>query len=122
MYESGSGALKCCQSDISSRVNAMEPLIAQFKYQKREYERQEEREAQRLKGKETDEERRERERISNLYRPRFEAPDLFQGFHVEITFDHPYWASFEDTIKAPSFDANYPSIDEYMKSYGETVS
>lgn len=119
LYESSSGTLKCYQSEIPGRVNALAPVITQFEYQKREYERQEEREAMRMRGKETDEERKERERIANLYRPRFNAPVLFKGFRTEITFDHPYWPSFETTVNSPTFDDTYPSIDRYLKRYRE---
>lgn len=119
LFESGDGTLKCYPSDIPNRVNELVPFISQFYLQKQEYERQEQREAALHRGKETDEERRERERISNMYRPHFDAPNLFQGFRVEITFDHPYWTSFENTINGPTFDDTYPDADEYMKHYQE---
>ena len=119
LFESGDGALKCYLSDVPNRVNALVPVISQFYLQKQEYERQEQREAALRRGKETDEERRERESISHMYRPRFTAPDLFNGFRVEITFDHPYWTSFENTVNAPTFDDAYPDADKYMKYYLE---
>lgn len=119
LFESGSGALLCHPSEIPDRIRALAPVVTQFQYQKREYERQMEREDHLHRGNETDEERRERERVSNMYRPRFDAPDLFREFRVELTFDHPYWPSFENTVNGPSFDENDPSVERYMQHYTE---
>lgn len=118
LFESSAGALKSYPSRIPAGVEALRPIIKAFDIEKRAYERNEE--MNRLRNlKETDEERRERERVADTYRPRFEEPKLFEKFRIEITFDHPYWTTFEGSANAPSFDRDYPSAERYMKEYHE---
>ena len=68
---------------------------------------------------ESSEERRERQRTSNLYRPRFEASAPVQKFRIEIILDHPYWQKIEDEFSGPEFDRDYPRAEDYLKSYRE---
>lgn len=121
LFRSGAGVLKSYPSDIPARAEALRPSVAQFYLQKQEYERQEQRENAMHRGKETDEERMERQRISNLYRPRFDAPMLFKGFQIELTFSHPYWGSFALWRNAPNFDDTCPNVDTYLKQYRKQV-
>ena len=68
---------------------------------------------------ESSEERRERQRASDLYRPRFEGPAPMQKFRIEIMLDHPYWQKIEDEFSGPEFDRDYPRAEDYLKSYRE---
>lgn len=118
LLESADGTLNSYPSGIPARAEALVPIVSAFHMEKRAYERNEHMERIHSRG-ETDEQRRERERIANTYRPRFEAPELFRGFRIEMVFDHPYWRSFEGTERGPVFDADFPSVDSYMKHYRE---
>ena len=65
------------------------------------------------------EERRERERDNDLYRPKFDVPAPVEKFRIEIKLNHPYWKSFDEKISGPEFDRDYPRAADYMKSYRE---
>lgn len=120
LFESGKGALNRYYSEIPAKVKELELAVQAFYAEKREYERREQLEKTRNIN-ETDEQRRERERVNNMYSPHFEAPKLFEKFRVEITLDHPYWTLYEEKIDAPTFDRRLPSIDNYLKNYREKV-
>lgn len=119
LFESGNGTLNIYRSDIPDRVMDLAPAIDQFTYDRREYERRAAREDALNRGKETDEERMERQRINNMYKPTFDVPRLFDNFRVILTFKHPYWTTFDDTVSAPKFNESYPSADDYMREYDE---
>lgn len=89
LFESGNGTLNSYPSGILARAEALIPSIDAFCAERRAYERR--MEMERLHSRnETDEQRRERERIAETYRPRFEDPRLFGGFRVEVNLDHVY--------------------------------
>ena len=119
LFESGSGTLKCTASDVPARVNAMADTIARFHMEKQEFERREAMEGLHRCMDETNEERRERERTNDLYRPRFDVPAPVKEFRVELTLDHPYWKSFDEKISAPEFDRDYPRAEDYLRTYRE---
>lgn len=121
LFESGEGVLNIYSSDIPKRAKELEVIVSTFEMQKREYERREQLEEARAIRHETDEERRERERIEERYRPQFEDPQLLQKFRIELTLDHPYWHSYEHEVQGPSFDSWSPSVRAYLKSYQEKV-
>lgn len=118
LFESKPGILKHYPSTVPASAESLRPAIQIFEMEKRTFERNEEMERLR-NAKETEEERRERERIADTYRPRFEEPRIFEKFRIEITLDHPYWTSFKGELNAPSFDADRPSVERYMKEYNE---
>lgn len=120
LFENGNGTLNCYPSDVPARAEELIPVISEFSVQKREFERREQLDRMRY-SKESDEERRERERLNSMYRPRFEDPGLFEGFRVEVTLDHIYWSSYQNTDGAPAFDDSFPSVENYLKSYREKV-
>ena len=119
LFESGDGVLSCHASSVPDRVNGMAQIIAQFHMHKQEYERREAMEDLRNCLDESSEERRERQRTSDLYRPRFEGPAPMQKFRIEIMLDHPYWQKIEDEFSGPEFDRDYPRAEDYLKSYWE---
>ena len=119
LFESGDGVLNCHASSVPDRVNDMAQIIAQFHMHKQEYERREAMEGLHRCMDETNEERRERERTNDLYRPRFDVPAPVKEFRVELTLDHPYWKSFDEKISAPEFDRDYPRAEDYLRTYRE---
>lgn len=120
LFESGEDSLKCYHSEIPAQAKALEPTVKAFQAEKRAYERR--RELGRLHAlNESEEQRRERERIEFTYIPRFEDPGLFQKFRVEIILSHPYWTLYEETSSAPTFDDWIPSVEDYLKSYQKSV-
>lgn len=116
LYESGNGTLNSYLSDIPAQAEALRSAVSSFQTERQEYERRERMQSLRNRN-ETDEQRRERERIERQYRPRFRDPNLFWGFRLEVTFDHPYWSFYEDKEQGPAFDEDYPNVDEYLKKY-----
>lgn len=122
LFESGSGTLKAYNSDIPRRVRELMPEIYRFRQERAEYDRREELEDMRLRDRESDDDRRERQRISRMYRPEFHDPELLHEFRVELRFDHPYWPSFENTIRAPSFNESAPSGEDYLRQYAEVTT
>ena len=121
LFESGDGKLRSYPSNVPERVKNIAPIITQFQFERREYDRKVEQERRINRGSETDEERREREHIATIYRPTFDPPEIFGGFRVELTFSHPYWPSYENKTDAPTFDTSYPSVNRYMDEYNEKV-
>ena len=119
LFESSSGALKCIESDVPARVSAMADTIARFHMEKQEFERREAMQGLYRCMDETNEERRERERNNDLYRPRFDVPAPIKEFRIELMLDHTYWRSFDEKISAPEFDRDYPRAEDYLKTYRE---
>ena len=120
LFESKPNLLRCYESDVPERANAMAPQIAHFVMQQRQYEMMER--MHRM------EEQRHREEHPNGApppprppRPHFDMPVPFRHFYLEIIIDHPYWGSCRWELNAPTFDRNYPSIDNYLNEYQQKV-
>ena len=114
LFESGSNVLRCYESDVPERINAMSPQIAQFAIELRRYEMMEQME--RLRDKDDDQ-----KRTTTLSRPHFDMPAPFQHFYVEINLNHPYWKSCRWEIDAPKVDRYHPSIEGYLNDYQAKV-
>lgn len=114
LYESGINVLKCYQSDVHDRVNAMAPVITQFKMQQREYEMRE-----RIERRRAEEEGKASPHIS---RPYIELPVPVDHFYVELTLEHPYWSELSEKVGAPIFSQNNPSIAAYLNDYDDKVN
>ena len=119
LYESASGTLKCYASQVPARVDALSAQIAQFHMEKQMFQRREAMEGLHRAGQETPEERRERERDNNLYRPKFDVPAPVEKFRIEIRLNHPDGKYRDEKISGPEFDRDYPRAADYMKSYRE---
>lgn len=120
LFESGNGALNCYYSDVADRAEQLRPLVSQFYFEKREFEHREAMERARHRGEDFDE-RMERERVNNLYRPRFRDTNLFKGFRLEISFDHPYWTAYSHWDNAPELDDDNPSVDDFQRDYSKAA-
>lgn len=52
--------------------------------------------------------------------PRFyDIPEPFKKFQVSIYVDHPYWSLLECDRSGPTFDNDYPDVNNYMNRYQE---
>ena len=52
--------------------------------------------------------------------PRFyDIPEPFKKFQVSIYVDHPYWSLLECDRSGPTFDNDYPDVNDYMNRYQE---
>lgn len=58
LYESGAGLLKSYPSNVPERIRNIAPIITQFQFERREYDRKVEQERRINRGSETDEERK----------------------------------------------------------------
>ena len=52
---------------------------------------------------------------------RFDIPEPFRAFNLEIYFDHPYWTAFTADMDGPTFDNTDPCIDRYLERYHDCV-
>lgn len=116
LFEGQNGTLKCYQSDVPARANAMAPQIAQFLMQHQMFQKMEQMQ-----------ERMEREKgaegMTSAYRPEpsFDVPAPFRHFYIELNLSHPYWGGFRGKLGAPAFSSYDPSIDSYLRDYQEEV-
>lgn len=108
LFESAGGVLRCHQSDVPARINAMAPQIAQFVMQREMYERMEQREKDSGSG-------------SSYYQQEFDMPVPFRYFYVELSLEHPYWSSFRGKQDGPTLDRYYPKIETYLQDYQKKV-
>ena len=52
--------------------------------------------------------------------PRFyDIPEPFKKFQVSIYVEHPYWSLLECDRSGPTFDNDYPDVNDYMTRYQE---
>lgn len=113
LFEGGTDALKCFETDIVDRVNTLAPQISQYIIQKREMELREEMERRRAQRDGEDE-----NTVSRTYTHyNLELPVPFQRFHVEIVLEHPYWNNYHWEQGGPTFNTQHPSIEDYLQDY-----
>ena len=109
--------LRCFQSDIPDKANALAPQIAQFVVMRQQFENMEQ--MSKMLDKQQGNNQNQNYRSSEIRpnRPSFDVPVPFEHFYVELSLNHPYWSSFRGEISAPSFDRDYPSLNSYLKNY-----
>ena len=113
LFEGTPSALKCYESNVYEKANAMSSAITQFEMRLRDYEWQE-----RMDRERNQDDNEKPHRI----RPTFDMPDPFKNFYVEMNLNHPYWKSFKGKLGAPSFDRTYPSVEGYLTDYDSKVA
>lgn len=52
---------------------------------------------------------------------RVDIPEPFKNFNVEIRFNHPYWTTFTADMSGPTFNNDYPRVDDYLREYNNNV-
>lgn len=94
-------------SMVPASARAMEPDITRFRMHA-----ELQRTAQRIL---------DRDDNNNRPAPRFDMPEPFQNFNVEIRFDHPYWHVFTADMSGPRFDNERPDVNDYLNEYHRNV-
>ncbi len=51
----------------------------------------------------------------------FNVPAPFESFNVELRLNHPYWSVIKCNMAGPRFDRNFPSVDDYLRSYRKCI-
>ena len=112
LFEGNHQELKHYDSKVPEKVKQLEPQIAQFQMQMREYEMFERLERM----------HEENDKDDNHYheyhpRPSFDVASPADTFHVELTFDHPYWDNIMWDWTGVSFDSDSPSVEAFLSCY-----
>ena len=112
LFEGNHQELKHYDSKVPEKVKQLEPQIAQFQMQMREYEMFERLERM----------HEENDKDDNHYheyhpRPSFDVASPADTFHVELTFDHPYWDNIKWDWTGVSFDSDSPSVEAFLSCY-----
>lgn len=101
LLEGSAAGLYRYDSTVPERVMAMEPQIAMYRME------QQRRRAGRDGDKQPD--------------LRFDIPEPFKKFIVDIWFEHPYWDVFEADMSGPIFYDCDPDINQYLDEYYRDV-
>ena len=94
IFEGSAAGLMCYPSTVPERLQMMMPQIQMFRMQA---------------------EMRRQSDDDNSFR--FDVPEPFKSFNVEIRFNHPYWDVFTADMSGPSFNNSYPDADDYLRDY-----
>lgn len=113
LFEGTPAGLRRHVSSVPERIIAMEPQINQHAMQER-MQRNLERMADRLDDDKDDH--------RPHYHRTFDIPEPFKNFNVEIRFNHPYWRLFTADMSGPTFNNDYPSVDDYLRQYNEKAA
>lgn len=97
LLEGSAAGLRRYVSAVPTRAMAMEPQITMYRMQLQ---------AQRAQGT--------ADKQPDI---RFDIPEPFQNFNVEIRFEHPYWDVFQADMKGPTFNNSDPDINCYLDEY-----
>lgn len=108
VFEGSAAGLMRYPSAVPDRIEDMSTQIQMFRTQVKLEEA-----ARKLRGQDEQD---------NYDRPRFDVPEPFEKFNVEIYFDHPYWDVFTADMSGPSFDDDMPDERDYMHSYKENIA
>lgn len=112
LFEGSAMGLRRHVSSVPERLMSMAPQIQQYAMQERMH-RSMERMADRLDDDKDD---------HRPYHRTFDIPEPFKNFNVEIRFQHPYWRLFTADMSGPTFNNEYPSVDDYLRDYNQRVT
>lgn len=112
LFEGSAAGLVCYPSFVPDRVMEMAPQIDRIRMQE-QMQRNAERFVDMLDGK------RDNDTHYHNYR---DIPEPFKKFVVEIYFDHPYWGVYTADLSGPTFDNNYPDVDDYLRDYHNSAA
>ena len=108
LFEGDSRGLRRHISTVPQRVDQLMPQINQYLTQMQMF-----RSMERMIDSLSDDEKRDHYNR----RPRFDVPEPFQNFIVEIYFDHPYRNYFSADMSGPTFSNDYPDANSYLNDY-----
>ena len=108
LFEGDANGLRRYTSAVPSNAMALAPQINHYRMQQ-----EMERERARRDGND-----------DSSYRPSmyFDIPEPFKQFVIEIQFEHPYWNNFQADMTGPTFNNEYPDLDDYLRSYKESAT
>ena len=109
LFEGGPDGLIRHASMVPQTARALGPQIAQYKMQ-REMFRAMERQAE-LQDPE--------HKRPRPVEPRFDIPEPFGKYYLEIQFEHPYWKEFREDESGPTFSTWDPDVASYLRDYDE---
>ena len=110
LFEGDSSGLRRYISDVPARVDQLMPQITQYVNQMQMF-----RSMERMIDSLTDDEKQRHYH----QRPRFDVPEPFRDFIVDIYFDHPYSISFTADMSGPTFSNDYPDANQYLREYND---
>lgn len=110
IFEGDSRGVRRYISNVPERVDQLMPQINQYLNQMQMF-----RTMERMIDSLTDDEKKRRQD----QRPRFDVPEPFKDFIVEIQFDHPYSISFTADMSGPTFNNDYPDANDYLNQYND---
>ena len=116
LFEGNAQGLRRYVSQVPNLAMNLTMQINQFRMQREMYEQMERR---------LEQQARENGQEDNRPRqpaPRFDIPEPFQNFVVEIYFDHPYWNEFKADMSGPRFDNDRPDVNDYLRSYQNDIA
>lgn len=105
IFEGCADGLNTCESDVCNEISLMRTAFADY---------QQDVNAFNLSLLQMEAEQREAEK-ANV--PKFNSPEPFQDFYVELNFNHPYWTSVTLDMKGPRFTDKETCLDDYLTAY-----
>lgn len=109
LFEGGPDGLIRHPSLVPQMARALGPQIAQFHVQR-----------QMFRAMEAQAERQDPEhKYSRPTEPRFDIPEPFGKYYLEIRFEHPYWKEFREDESGPTFSTWDPDVASYLRDYDE---
>lgn len=106
IFEGSAAGLMCYPSTVPERLQTMMPQIQSFRMQV-----ELQRTAQRLLNQQNNQGNNTNDQL------RFDLPEPFKNFNVEIRFEHPYWDVVTADMGGPSFNNDMPDINDYLNDY-----
>lgn len=108
LIEGSAAGVRRYESTVPSRVMAMTPRLNQIRMNKqlaRNLDRMDDGKINHSAGN----------------TPYYDIQEPFQAFHVELSFDHPYWRVMRLDIDGPRFNNEFPDANDYLRDYQDTV-
>ena len=109
VFEGGPDGLIRHPSLVPQAARALGPRIAQYKMQ---------REMFRAMEQQADRQDPEHKRPRPV-EPRFDIPEPFGKYYLEIQFEHPYWKEFKEDESGPTFSTWNPDVASYLRDYDD---
>ena len=105
IFEGNANGMNSYGSNVHNQLRLMQPKFTQFRQEMRTFQD---------KLNRMSPEQQEKERSN---KPRFNSPEPFQNFYVDLYFDHPYWKEITLDMAGPRFHSESASLEDYLTSY-----
>lgn len=110
LIEGGENGLVQHESNVRDRVMAMIPELRRHQTEMILYQ---DRLAKAPEEKKND---------VRMSKPVFRQHLPFEDYTISIQFDHPYWNTMTFEVSAPSFDEDYPDVNDYLNTYNQQIA